>query len=342
MSSKGFIRITLPKNRIVDWSISPPNYVRYLYLATFLCYDGFVRSGGHLMTKKLCEKCMDLEYSTFQSFYKECLDVGLIKIDEQTKGIRLLDSIVSRDTRNIKQKDVTAILISIDKLRELYASINVHNHKTLSYMVRCLSLYDFEKKRFVLNNQTLSRKDCFNIFGIKADRSTCRKYDKFVIDGTPIFESCREGFETYYTLNDKLFSNQFDVRRPKSLSPNFKRRKDQAKTLKAWRADVLQRDNYVCQCCGGRLNLNAHHIKNYAQNKDLALDVDNGITLCEPCHNPLILGSFHNIYGTYNNNFEQLQEYIQSYSYIRKILDSISENKISAKDICLQCNLVEK
>lgn len=59
------------------------------------------------------------------------------------------------------------------------------------------------------------------------------------------------------------------------------------KEYKAWRASVYERDNYACVMCGtagnGR-NLNADHIKPYALHPELALDVDNGRTLCIDCH----------------------------------------------------------
>lgn len=53
----------------------------------------------------------------------------------------------------------------------------------------------------------------------------------------------------------------------------------------AWRAAVFQRDGYKCQHCGvkgGRLN--ADHIKPFSTHPELRLCVDNGRTLCEPCH----------------------------------------------------------
>lgn len=55
--------------------------------------------------------------------------------------------------------------------------------------------------------------------------------------------------------------------------------------------------------------LNAHHIINFAQNESLQLDVDNGITLCKNCHH-----LFHRIYGKKNNNFVQIQEFINNYN----------------------------
>ena len=71
-----------------------------------------------------------------------------------------------------------------------------------------------------------------------------------------------------------------------------------------WRNAVFERDNYTCVCCGDNSggNLSAHHINNFSDHEDLRFVLSNGITLCDSCHNPNKIGSFHNIYGTHNNN----------------------------------------
>lgn len=77
-----------------------------------------------------------------------------------------------------------------------------------------------------------------------------------------------------------------------------------------WKYDVFCKDSFICQNCGNNKNLEAHHIYPYSEFPDKRFEVSNGMTLCTICHSPKFEGSFHNIYGTRNNNKEQLEEYI--------------------------------
>jgi 5-methylcytosine-specific restriction endonuclease McrA len=51
-----------------------------------------------------------------------------------------------------------------------------------------------------------------------------------------------------------------------------------------WQQAVKSRDGFKCQSCGSSEDLHAHHIKQRARFPELALDLDNGTTLCRPCH----------------------------------------------------------
>lgn len=54
---------------------------------------------------------------------------------------------------------------------------------------------------------------------------------------------------------------------------------------KQWHKLVLQRCNFTCQKCGKRGGeLQAHHIKDWANNPHDRYDVSNGIAVCAPCH----------------------------------------------------------
>lgn len=54
---------------------------------------------------------------------------------------------------------------------------------------------------------------------------------------------------------------------------------------KLWRKSVFERDNYTCVWCNIRgSKLQADHIKPFALFPELRLAIDNGRTLCVPCH----------------------------------------------------------
>lgn len=80
-----------------------------------------------------------------------------------------------------------------------------------------------------------------------------------------------------------------------------------------WHHEVLQRDNYTCQCCGQYSgNLEVHHLNDFASYVSMRTSISNGITLCKNCHNSTISCSFHNTYGTHGKTPEELEEYINS------------------------------
>lgn len=69
-----------------------------------------------------------------------------------------------------------------------------------------------------------------------------------------------------------------------------------------WRTAVFERDDFTCQRCGQRGGrLEANHIKEFATHPDLRLDIDNGETLCRPCHRPSRKSKVHQLSTTPNH-----------------------------------------
>lgn len=51
-----------------------------------------------------------------------------------------------------------------------------------------------------------------------------------------------------------------------------------------WRDAVKARDNYTCVWCGSKERIEADHIQEFNSHPDLRFAIDNGRTLCKPCH----------------------------------------------------------
>ena len=75
-----------------------------------------------------------------------------------------------------------------------------------------------------------------------------------------------------------------------------------------WRKEIFKRDNFTCQHCQRKSGkLVGHHIKNFKENDNLRLDIKNGITLCQKCHQ-----LFHSLFGQRNNNLGQLNWFFKN------------------------------
>lgn len=73
---------------------------------------------------------------------------------------------------------------------------------------------------------------------------------------------------------------------------------------KVWVRAVKVRDGYKCILCGYNKLCVAHHLNSYMAHPKERFDVDNGITLCIPCHN-----RFHKQFGNKMNTRLQFEEF---------------------------------
>lgn len=74
---------------------------------------------------------------------------------------------------------------------------------------------------------------------------------------------------------------------------------------KLWRFSVYKRDGFACVLCGAHGGkIHAHHIRPWRNHEELRYDVNNGVTLCKPCHEAM---------GRHESDFEaQLLAYVKT------------------------------
>jgi hypothetical protein len=101
----------------------------------------------------------------------------------------------------------------------------------------------------------------------------------------------------------KKYSSEINKKKgsPKGLNPNWKGGKTQewlkfrssiSSQLSSWYNQVKKNDNYTCTSCGckDKTILQSHHIKPVKDYPELVLDLNNGTTLCRPCHKKVHYG----------------------------------------------------
>lgn len=129
---------------------------------------------------------------------------------------------------------------------------------------------------------------------------------------------CKSCFAKYNSgENNHMFGKKLDDNHPivirnklisedPTLHPNYKDGNSldsrNSNKFKEWSEEVKNKYDNTCDCCGynRRIALKAHHLYSYEANKDIALDVENGVALCANCHE-----EFHKQYGYGNNTKEQ-------------------------------------
>lgn len=87
---------------------------------------------------------------------------------------------------------------------------------------------------------------------------------------------------------DKLYGKKDKEYRDKM----YRKRKSPEYLL--WRQEVLKRDVSSCKCCGEEnTQMNVHHIESFSRRPNIALEIDNGVTLCNECHKEYHSNFFH-------------------------------------------------
>lgn len=201
------------------------------------------------------------------------------------------------------------IFIRLSRFVKFNEFIQYYSSATKPYNIdELIKIANVDSCEFIDYIDTMINKDIYKIKVYKFKQSNEIIQKQIIIINSYLFSTDRKYIpqSVYFTDDDNFFIK--DILNKQYIDPNSRDTPEYAE----WRETVYKRDNYTCQCCGSTVKLNAHHIKNFSSNVELRYDIDNGITLCDKCHNPYVSGSFHDIYGVYDNTQEQLNEYINS------------------------------
>ena len=88
--------------------------------------------------------------------------------------------------------------------------------------------------------------------------------------------------------NEKNFIDSLAIVFEKMLDIKFKEETDNKKEIVnnegQWRIKVLTRDNFTCKLCGYKPARIAHHISSRNYYPNIKWDIENGLTVCDKCH----------------------------------------------------------
>ena len=192
----------------------------------------------------------------------------------------------------------------------------------------CLSVPEFKRKQEETN---LKKYGHINPFGNKDIQNKIREYNIERYGGPActcspeVIKKAKEtnlkkyGVENY--SQTKMFREQTrgeNNHRWKGESRRTCRTERKDPEYQDWRKTVFARDHYTCQICGAHnhkgcgktVRLITHHLNSFKEFPKERTDVENGVTLCEQCHN-----HYHRLYGKcstkeqFNNHLKQIKKY---------------------------------
>lgn len=260
----------------------------------FLVDVNDLTKGSNANVKVKCDYCGDIYDIAWYSYYK-------LKQKENNK-----DCCNDPRCTTQKAKESLMLLHGVDNARKI-EGVNEKIIKTNLDKYGCANPFANEEVKEKIRNTNLEK------YGVEVPTQNPDIRAKCIV-------TCLEkyGSPSYGAIYSKEHKGE--------LSPTWKggvsyhRVERSTNEYRYWRKSVFERDLYTCQCCGtksgigNKVELNAHHIRNWKDNEKSRYDIYNGITLCDKCHT-----NFHSKYGKKNNTEQQLKEFLNSNNIDKKI-----------------------
>lgn len=296
---------------------NPALAIRFLYLCSYADCDGYLKFGGIkrgintlFMSTKDFKEVFSISTGMTTKIKNELFDNKLVIQTDDDKLIVNKKYYTRKYSLTMKMEN--PIRCSDSGIRDIYKTTRLKEHKRLGIIILLLEYLNISSNVICKN---IEEKNLDNIIPLNMNEiCDIVKYDY------THFSKVKQCLSNAKTKNNPLLMLMTHNSSSLFIVNNavFYRGKDDLSNgrnsleYRQFVRRVLDRDNCSCVICNSNMNLEVHHIKPYAKFKDLRTDVHNGITLCELHHSSMVLGGFHQTYGTRNNTTEQLQEYIDN------------------------------
>lgn len=279
---------------------------------------------------------------TSMNYICECGEPSRISFDNFKKGKRCKKCGLNKLAKQFKHSYEYVFNYFKENNCMLLSTEYINDHTPLDYICECgnkskIRFADFQqgKRCWDCKNKKLGDRDRLSYEFVKEQfmKDGCILLSKEYINAHQKLEYICENGELTYITYDK-FSQGERCSCSKCTTKKWEKftgenhwnydsnKTDEERILERhypeyneWRKNVFIRDEYTCQICGTKGYLNAHHLNAYHWAEDERTDINNGITLCESCHD-----GFHKIYGRLNNTKEQFEEYLRNVNNINSVI----------------------
>lgn len=202
---------------------------------------------------------------------------------------------------------------SVESLKKKYDTENPRHIVGANEKIKetCLQRYGVEnpfQAEEIKEKIKATNKEKYGTEYAAANPSVRQRYEETCLEryGVPCYPKSRQYREQTSGANNPRWKGGISKKRDERATKEYS----------DWRKSVFIRDRYSCQCCGAKsmvgrhVQLCAHHIFNWKDYEELRYSIDNGITLCQKCHN-----AFHSLFGKRSNNQQQLNQFLQIKKY---------------------------
>jgi 5-methylcytosine-specific restriction endonuclease McrA len=147
-----------------------------------------------------------------------------------------------------------------------------------------------EKMKLIFIGRKFSPEHCKHISDAKRGKAPpCARYKRFG-SNNPFFGK-RHSSETIQRAKNDMRTRHYGVANSRwrgGITSEYNKERHSFLS-REWRNKVFNRDGFTCQKCGDNKggNLRAHHLLPWRYYPDYRYCMDNGITLCNKCHDEI-------------------------------------------------------